>query len=136
MIRRAFQAWERTHTFDLSDKLIDVVEVISLAVVRNTEFSVGSGGGAITVGQIIDHDWNQHLLARSRLLLLRISEIGTQGRNLRDLIYRRGVSEKSPDMQCNDTPNQVKVPMLATLAALAAKVGSVIFPTAACISAA
>jgi len=71
---------------DLSHKLVNVVEVVSLAVVGNAEFSVGSRSSAISVGQVVDDDLNDHRRPRSFPLSTCVRKVCTQIGDLGNLV--------------------------------------------------
>ena len=71
---------------DLRDDLVDVVVVLLLAAVGDAELSVGGLRGAVTVGQVVDDDLDELLLAGAVLDRGGICEVGTEVRDLRNLV--------------------------------------------------
>ena len=71
---------------ELRDDLVDVVVVLLLAAVGDAELSVGGLRGAVTVGQVVDDDLDELLLACAVLDRGGICEVGTEVRDLRNLV--------------------------------------------------
>lgn len=76
-------------TLDLSNKLVDVVLVVGLAVVGNREFTVGGERSAVAVGQVVDDDLHDLLLAGAFLEGASIAEVLAELRHLRDGVEPR-----------------------------------------------
>ena len=70
----------------MSNNLVDVVLVVGSTVVGNAELSVGGLGGTVTVGEIVNDDLDDLLLAGAVLDLLGVSEIGTEIGDLGDRV--------------------------------------------------
>ena len=85
--RPSLRSWNRL-TLDSSDDLVDVVFVVGLTIVSDAKLSVGSLGSAVTVGEIVDDDLDELLLAGGLLDGGRISELVAELRDLGDGICR------------------------------------------------
>ena len=62
-------------TLDLSSKLVDIAPVVGITTIGNGELSVGGVGSAVTVGQVVDDNLHEVLLAAGPLEGLSIGEI-------------------------------------------------------------
>ena len=76
-------------TLDLSNELVNVVLVVGLAVVGNAELSVGGIGGAVTVGQVVDDDLEELLVARALAKGGGVGEVSAEIGDLRDGVYTK-----------------------------------------------
>ena len=82
-----FGSTQATRTLNLSDDLVDVVLVVSLTVVGNAEFSVGSLSGTITIGKVVDDNLEKLLGACALAQSASISEVCPQIWDLCNGIY-------------------------------------------------
>ena len=57
---------EELLTFNLSNNLVNVVFVISQTIVGDCEFSVGSLGSTVTIGQVVYDDLYELLVSGAR----------------------------------------------------------------------
>ena len=85
----AYSSKNKQLTLDLTDEAINVALVVGLAVVGNGELSVRSLSSAVTVGEIVDDNLDELLLAGALLDALSISEELTEERDLGNRIYAR-----------------------------------------------
>lgn len=69
---------------DLCDDLVNVVVVLLLAAVGDAELAVRRLGSAVTVGQVIDDDLHELLLAGALLEGRRVGEVRAEVGHLRD----------------------------------------------------
>ena len=66
--------------------MVDVVLVVGSTVVGNAELSVGGLGSTVTVGEIVNDNLDDLLLAGAVLDLLGVSKIGTEIGDLGDRV--------------------------------------------------
>ena len=124
-------------TANQGSDLVNVVLVVGLAVVGNAELSIGGIGGAVTVGQVVDDDLEELLVARALAKGGGVGEVSAEIGDLGDGVFTGRVRSNSEEVNPRlNLPSHVKVGMFATVAAFAARVGSEICGTAAWISAA
>ena len=69
---------------DLRNDLVDIIVVLLLAAIGNAELPVGCLCRTVTVGQIVDDDLDQLLLAAARLEGRGVREVGAEVGNLGD----------------------------------------------------
>ena len=65
-------------TLNLGDDLVDVVLVVSLAVVSDAELSVGGLRSTVTVGKVVDDDLEELLGAGALAQCAGIREVGSK----------------------------------------------------------
>lgn len=80
-------------TLDLSDDLVDVIFVVSLAVVSDAELSVGGLGGTVTIREVVDDNLQQLLGAGALAQSAGRCEVGSKIRDLRDRVCRLLLSD-------------------------------------------
>lgn len=73
-------------TPDLSSELINILPVLGLTTISNGEFTVGRGGGTVTVGQIVDDDLDEVFLPLSPSLGAGIGKVDAQIRGFADYV--------------------------------------------------
>lgn len=64
----------------MSNELVNVAVVLVKAVIRNGELSIRGQSSTVTIGEIIDDDLNQILLASSLTLSASVGKVCPQGR--------------------------------------------------------